>query len=211
MLIATMSQGIDVFRIFDSLNWIEGMKIALDETLNQGMISEACMCYTGDILDESRDKYNLDYYVKMAKELEKRGTHILGIKDMSGLLKPMAARKLIKALKNEISIPVHLHTHDTSGNGVAAILMAAAAGVDIVDAAFSSMSGLTSQPNLNSIVAAVEHTERQCEINSDEIQRISDYWNAVRPVYKEFESDFMASTAEIYTLSLHDALPILAV
>lgn len=190
--------GIDVFRIFDSLNWIEGMKIALDETLNQGMISEACMCYTGDILDESRDKYNLDYYVKMAKELEKRGTHILGIKDMSGLLKPMAARKLIKALKNEISIPVHLHTHDTSGNGVAAILMAAAAGVDIVDAAFSSMSGLTSQPNLNSIVAAVEHTERQCEINSDEIQRISDYWNAVRPVYKEFESDFMASTAEIY-------------
>ena len=125
---------------------------ALDETLNQGKIAEACICYTGDILDDSRTKYNLDYYVRMAKTLEKKGTHILGIKDMSGLLKPVAAKKLIEALKNEISIPIHLHTHDTSGNGVATLMMAAAAGVDIVDAAFNSMSGLTSQPALNSIV-----------------------------------------------------------
>lgn len=190
--------GIDVFRIFDSLNWIEGMEIALDEVLNQGKIAEACLCYTGDILDETKEKYNLKYYVKMAKELEKRGTHILGIKDMSGLLKPMAARKLITALKEEISIPVHLHTHDTSGNGVATILMAASAGVDIVDAAFSSMSGLTSQPNLNSVVAATEHTDRQGKLDLDGLQKISNYWNAVRPVYHEFESDFMASTAEIY-------------
>ena len=192
------ASGIDVFRIFDSLNWIEGMEIALDEVLNQGKLAEACLCYTGDILDESKEKYNLSYYVKMAKELEKRGTHILGIKDMSGLLKPMAARKLITALKEEISIPVHLHTHDTSGNGVATILMAASAGVDIVDAAFSSMSGLTSQPNLNSVVAAVEHTDRDSGIDLDGLQKISNYWNAVRPVYSQFESDFMASTAEIY-------------
>ena len=192
------ASGIDVFRIFDSLNWIQGMEIALDETLNQGKVAEACICYTGDILDSSREKYNLGYYVRMAKELEKRGTHILGIKDMSGLLKPMAAKKLIEALKNEISIPIHLHTHDTSGNGVAALMMAANAGVDIIDAAFNSMSGLTSQPALNSIVAAMESTERGTGIDPDGIQVITDYWAAVRPVYKEFESDMMTGSAEIY-------------
>ena len=192
------ASGIDVFRIFDSLNWIQGMEVALDETLNQGKIAEACICYTGDILDESREKYNLNYYVKMAKELEKRGSHILGIKDMSGLLKPMAAKKLIEALKNEISIPIHLHTHDTSGNGVATLMMAANAGVDIIDSAFNSMSGLTSQPALNSIVAAMESTERDTGIDLDGIQKISDYWAAVRPVYKGFESDMMTGSAEIY-------------
>lgn len=192
------ASGIDVFRIFDSLNWIQGMEVALDETLNQGKIAEACICYTGDILDESRDKYNLDYYVRMAKELERRGTHILGIKDMSGLIKPMAAMKLIEALKNEISIPIHLHTHDTSGNGVATLMVAAGAGVDIIDAAFNSMSGLTSQPALNSIVAALESTERDTGISLDGIQEISDYWAAVRPVYKGFESDMMTGSAEIY-------------
>ncbi len=190
--------GIDVFRIFDSLNWIEGIEVSLDEVLAQGKIAEACMCYTGDILDESRDKYSLSYYVNMAKELEKRGAHILGIKDMSGLLKPMAAKKLIEALKNEISIPVHLHTHDTSGNGVATLMMAANAGVDIIDAAFNSMSGLTSQPALNSIVAALEDTERDTGIDTENIQKISEYWGAVRPVYKEFESDMITGSAEIY-------------
>ncbi len=194
--------GIDVFRIFDSLNWIQGMEVALDEVLKQGKVAEACICYTGDILDESREKYNLKYYTDMAKELEKRGAHILGIKDMSGLLKPMAAKKLVEALKYEISIPIHLHTHDTSGNGVAAILMAAQAGVDIADAAISSMSGLNSQPNLNSVVAALEHTRRESGLDADDIQKISDYWTAVRPVYKDFESDFMASTAEIYKYEL---------
>ena len=190
--------GIDVFRIFDSLNWIQGMEVALDETLNQGKLAEACICYTGDILDDKRTKYNLDYYVRMAKELEKRGTHILGIKDMTGLLKPMAAYKLVKALKNEISIPVHLHTHDTSGNGVATVLMAAEAGVDVIDAAFNSMSGLTSQPALNSIVAALENSERDTGIEADGIQRISEYWADVRPVYKKFESDLATASAEIY-------------
>lgn len=190
--------GIDVFRIFDSLNWIQGMEIALDETLNQGKLAEACICYTGDILDESREKYNLDYYVRMAKELEKRGSHILGIKDMSGLLKPMAARKLIRTLKQEIGIPIHLHTHDTSGNGVAAILMAAQAGVDIVDAAFNSMSGLTSQPALNSVVAALQNSERDTGLDPDQLQKISEYWKDVRPVYGGFESELVTSTAEIY-------------
>lgn len=192
------ASGIDVFRIFDSLNWIQGMEVALDETLNQGKIAEACICYTGDILDESREKYNLNYYVRMAKELERRGSHILGIKDMSGLIKPMAAKKLIEALKNEISIPIHLHTHDTSGNGVATLMMAANAGVDIIDGAFNSMSGLTSQPALNSIVAAMESTHRDTGIDLDGIQQISDYWAAVRPVYKGFESDMMTGSAEIY-------------
>lgn len=190
--------GIDVFRIFDSLNWIQGMEIALDETLNQGKIAEACICYTGDILDESREKYNLDYYVRMAKELERRGSHILGIKDMSGLLKPMAAAKLIKTLKQEIGIPIHLHTHDTSGNGVAAILIAAQAGVDIVDAAFNSMSGLTSQPALNSVVAALQNSDRDTGLDPDKLQKIAEYWRDVRPVYGGFESELVTSTAEIY-------------
>ncbi len=192
------ASGIDVFRIFDSLNWLEGMEVALDETLNQGKLAEPCICYTGDILDEKRDKYSLQYYVNMAKELEKRGAHILGIKDMSGLIKPMAAQKLITALKNEIGIPIHLHTHDTSGNGVATLMMAAGAGVDIVDAAFNSMSGLTSQPALNSIAAALEGTDRDPGLDMDGIQKISDYWADVRPVYKEFESDMQTGSAEIY-------------
>ncbi|WP_312091144.1 pyruvate carboxylase [Aminipila sp.] len=190
--------GIDVFRIFDSLNWIEGMEVALDEVLKQGMVAEPCICYTGDILDETREKYNLKYYINMAKELEKRGAHILGIKDMTGLLKPMAAKKLIESLKNEIDIPIHLHTHDTSGNGGATNLMAAFAGVDIVDTAFNSMAGLTSQPALNTLVAALENTERATGIDLDGIQKISNYWNAVRPVYSGFESDLKVSTAEIY-------------
>lgn len=190
--------GIDVFRIFDSLNWLKGMEVAIDEVLNQGKIAEACMCYTGDILDTNRDKYTLNYYVKLAKNIEKTGAHILGIKDMSALLKPYAAAKLIKALKNEISIPIHLHTHDTTGNGVATILMAAHAGVDIADVAFSSMSGLTSQPSLNSVVAALENTQRDTQFNQDDLQKISDYWSAVRPVYSQFESGLKTGTAEIY-------------
>ncbi len=190
--------GIDVFRIFDSLNWIQGMEVAIDEVLNQDKVVEACICYTGDILDKSKDKYTLKYYVEMSKKLEKMGAHILGIKDMSALLKPMAANKLIKALKNEISIPIHLHTHDTSGNGVATVLMAAMAGVDIVDTAINSMSGLTSQPALNSVVAALENTERDTKIPLDDMQVISDYWRAVRPVYAQFESGLKSGTAEIY-------------
>lgn len=190
--------GIDIFRIFDSLNWMEGMRPSIDEVIKNGKIAEACICYTGDILDETRDKYNLKYYVDMAKEIEKAGSHILGIKDMSGLLKPYAAKKLICALKNEISIPIHLHTHDTSGNGVATILMAAEAGVDIVDTALNSMSGLTSQPAFNSVVAALEHTDRATGIDLDRTEELSRYWEVVRPVYAKFESDLKSGTTEVY-------------
>ena len=190
--------GVDVFRVFDSLNWIEGMSVAMDEVLNQGKILEATMCYTGDILDEKRDKYTLQYYVNKAKELEKAGTHIIAIKDMSSLLKPMAAHKLIKALKEEVGVPIHLHTHDTSGNGGATLMMAAMAGVDIVDAAFDSMAGLTSQPPLNSTVAALENTERATGMDIDGLQEIATYWGGVRPVYSDFESELKNGSAEIY-------------
>lgn len=190
--------GIDVFRVFDSLNWVESMLVPMDEVNNQGKIVEATMCYTGDILDTTRDKYTLEYYVNKAKELEKHGAHMIAIKDMSSLLKPMAAHKLVKALKNEVSIPIHLHTHDTSGNGGATLMMAAMAGVDIVDAAFDSMAGLTSQPALNSTVAALEHTERATGMDTDGLQLISTYWTGVRPVYADFESELKNGTAEIY-------------
>lgn len=192
------ASGIDVFRVFDSLNWIDGMAVAMDEVANQGKIVEATMCYTGDILDEKRDKYTLEYYVNKAKELEKRGAHMIAIKDMSSLLKPMAAYKLVNALKNEISVPIHLHTHDTSGNGGATLMMAAMAGVDIVDAAFDSMAGLTSQPALNSTVAALEHTERATGMDVDGLQQISTYWAAIRPIYEDYESELKSGTAEIY-------------
>jgi pyruvate carboxylase len=192
------TSGIDVFRIFDSLNWLKSIEVALDEVLNCGKLAEVAICYTGDILDDSRDKYTLQYYVNKAKEVEKMGAHILAIKDMSALLKPYAAVKLIKALKDEISIPIHLHTHDTTGNGVATTLMAANAGVDIVDTALNSMSGLTSQPALNSLVAALENTDRDTGINLKDIQKLSDYWDTVRPVYSQFESDLKSGSAEIY-------------
>ncbi|NTW72260.1 MAG: pyruvate carboxylase [Eubacteriaceae bacterium] len=190
--------GIDVFRIFDSLNWMEAMKVSTDEVLKQNKVAEVAICYTGDILDEKRTKYNLDYYVRKAREIESMGAHILAIKDMSALLKPAAAYKLVKTLKEEIKIPIHLHTHDTTGNGVATLLMASMAGVDIVDTAFNGMSGLTSHPALNSIVAAMENTERQTGLNVDDLQLISDYWTSTRDIYYEFESGLKSSSAEIY-------------
>ncbi|WP_297426129.1 pyruvate carboxylase [Clostridium sp.] len=194
--------GIDVFRIFDSLNWLKGIEVSLDEVLKCNKVAEVALCYTGDILDETRDKYSLKYYVDKAKEIEKMGAHILAIKDMSALLKPYAAKKLITALKDEISIPIHLHTHDTTGNGVATVLMAADAGVDIVDTTFNSMSGLTSQPALNSIVAALGNTSRNTGIDLSGIQKISDYWDTVRPVYSQFESDLKSGSAEIYKFEI---------
>ncbi|MBU3100557.1 MULTISPECIES: pyruvate carboxylase [Clostridium] len=192
------SSGVDVFRIFDSLNWLKGMETSIDEVLKSDKVAEACICYTGDILNDKKNKYNLDYYIKLAKEIEKTGAHILGIKDMSALLKPHAAFKLINALKQEVGMPIHLHTHDTTGNGVATVLMAAQAGVDIVDTAFNSMSGLTSQPALNSVVAALKNTDRDTGIDLKGIQGISDYWDAVRPVYDQFKSDLNSGSAEIY-------------
>ncbi len=190
--------GIDVFRVFDSLNWIPNMEVAMDEVLNQGKFLEATMCYTGDILDPKRDKYTLKYYVDMAKELEKHGAHSLCIKDMSGLLKPYAAKKLISELKQEIGIPIHLHSHDTSGNQVAAYLMAAEAGVDIVDTAISSMSSLTSQPSMNSVVSALEGTERDTGFDIRRLEALSEYWEDIRLRYDSFESDLKTPLTDIY-------------
>ena len=190
--------GIDVFRVFDSLNWIPGMEVAMDEVLKQGKLCEATLCYTGDILDPKRDKYTLDYYVKMAKELERRGAHMLCIKDMSGLLKPYAAKKLVTTLKNEVGLPIHLHTHDTSGNQVAAYLMAAEAGVDIVDCAIDSMSSMTSQPSMNAVVSALQGQERDTGLDPEKLQRLSDYWADVRLRYENFEAGIKNPSTDIY-------------
>lgn len=196
------NNGIDVFRVFDSLNWVEGMRYAMEQVRENDKILEGCICYTGDILDETKDKYTLKYYVDMAKELVKGGAQIIGIKDMSALLKPYAAFKLINALKEEIGVPIHLHTHDTTGNGVATVLMAAEAGVDIVDTAINSMSGLTSQPALNSVVAALENTSRATGIDLEKAEEISQYWAAVRPIYANFESELKSGTTEIYNFEI---------
>ena len=190
--------GIDVFRVFDSLNWIPGMEVAMDEVLKQDKICQATICYTGDILDPKRDKYPLDYYVKLAKELEHRGAHMLCIKDMSGVLKPYAAKKLVSTLKQEIGIPIQLHTHDTSGNQVAAYLLAAEAGVDVVDCAISSMAGMTSQPSLNAVVAALQGTERDTGLDLDRLQYLTEYWEDVRKRYDSFEAGLQCNNADIY-------------
>ena len=191
-------RGIDVFRVFDSLNWIPSMEVAMDEVLNQNKLLEATMCYTGDILDPSKDKYTLKYYVDLAKELEHRGAHMLAIKDMSGLLKPYAAKKLVSTLKQEIGIPIHLHTHDTTGNQVAALLMAAEAGVDVVDAACAPLAGLTSQPSLDALVAALQGTERDTGLDLRWVQELSNYWADVRLRYESFDHGLKTSTTDIY-------------
>ncbi|HFB98800.1 MAG TPA: pyruvate carboxylase, partial [Bryobacterales bacterium] len=190
--------GIDVFRVFDSLNWVENMKVSIEEVLKTGKICEAVVCYTGDILDPSRPKYDLDYYVSMARELKAAGTHILGIKDMAGLLKPAAARILVKALKEETGLPVHFHTHDTSGISAATVLAAAEAGVDAADAAMDAVSGLTSQPCLGSIVEGLRNTDRDTGLDPATIREFSDYWEAVRTRYAPFEADLKAPASEVY-------------
>jgi pyruvate carboxylase len=190
--------GVDIFRVFDSLNWTVGMRVAMEAVRKSGKICEATICYTGDITDPKRDKYPLEYYVSMAKELEKMGAHILAIKDMAGLLKPLAAYKLVKALKENIGIPIHLHTHDTSSNGSAILMKASEAGVDIVDAALSSLSGLTAQPNLNALVASLEGSERDPLVDSRGLQKLANYWETVRDYYAPFESGLKSGTAEVY-------------
>ena len=190
--------GVDVFRVFDSLNWVENMRVAMDAVLDTGKICEGTICYTGDILDPDRAKYDLKYYVSMARELEAAGAHILGLKDMAGLLKPAAARVLVKALKDELTIPVHFHTHDTSGIAGASVLAAADAGVDAVDAAMDALSGGTSQPCLGSIVEALAHTERDTGLNIGRIREISRYWEQVRTQYAAFESGLQAPASEVY-------------
>ena len=194
----TAEAGVDIFRVFDSLNWVENMRVAMDAVIESGKICEGTVCYTGDIDDPDRAKYNLKYYVNMAKELEKAGAHVLGLKDMAGLLKPAAATRLVTALKEEVSIPIHFHTHDTSGISAASVIAAAEAGVDAADAAMDSFSGLTSQPNLGSIVAALKGGERDTCLDNATIRTLSDYWESVRRQYFAFESDIRSGASEVY-------------
>ncbi len=190
--------GVDVFRVFDSLNWVENMRVAMDAVVDSGKICEGTICYTGDLFDANRSKYDLKYYVGMAKELEAAGAHVLGVKDMAGLLKAPAATALFKALKEEVGLPIHFHTHDTSGASVATVLAAADAGVDVVDAAMDSFSGNTSQPTLGSIVEALRHTDRDTGLDIGAIRDMSNYFEQVRAHYTAFESGLQAPASEVY-------------
>jgi pyruvate carboxylase len=190
--------GVDVFRVFDSLNWVENMRVAMDAVVESGKICEGTICYTGDILDPNRAKYDINYYVNMAKDLEAAGAHVLGLKDMAGLLKPASAGALIKTLKEEVGLPIHFHTHDTSGIAAATILAATDAGVDAVDVAMDAFSGGTSQPCLGSIVEATRNTERDTGLDIKAVREISDYWEGVRAQYTAFESGLSAPASEVY-------------
>ncbi|MES2258491.1 MAG: pyruvate carboxylase [Pseudomonadota bacterium] len=190
--------GIDLFRIFDSLNWVENMRVAIDAVRDAGALAEGAICYSGDLLDVKRDKYSLKYYVAMAKELEKAGANIIGIKDMAGICKPEAARRLVKALKEEVGLPIHFHTHDTSGISAASVLAAIEAGCDAVDGAMDAMSGLTSQPNLGSIAAALSGSARDPGMDRSAMFSISQYWEGVRRYYAPFEAEMRAGTSDVY-------------
>jgi pyruvate carboxylase len=191
--------GMDIFRVFDSLNYLPNLKVAMNSIrTDTNSVCEATICYTGDVLSSDRDKYSLDYYVKMAKELEKMGAHILALKDMSGLCYPNAAYKLVKALRAEISIPVHFHTHDSSGIAGASIVKAAEAGVDVVDLSIASLSGLTAQPNLNSIIHAMRGDKRDTKLDQKFFDELSIYWEAIRQYYEPFDTSPKFGTAEVY-------------
>ena len=190
--------GVDVFRVFDSLNWVENMRVAMDAVVENGKVCEGTICYTGDILDPNRAKYDLKYYVQMGKDLKAAGAHVLGLKDMAGLLKPASARLLVKALKEEVGLPIHFHTHDTSGIAAATILAASDAGVDAVDVAMDAFSGGTSQPCLGSVVEALRNTDRDTGLDIEAVREISDYWEHVRGQYTAFESGMSAPASEVY-------------
>jgi len=192
------SAGIDVFRVFDALNWVDNMQVAMEAVIDSGAICEAAICYTGDILDKSRTKYDLKYYVEMAKQLERMGAHILAIKDMAGLCKPYAAEILIKTLREEVGIPVHFHTHDTGGVQAAALVKAAEVGVNIVDAALAPLSGGTSQPNLNTLVEALKFTDRDTGLKAEALDEIAEYWRSVREFYTPFESPVLPAGNDLY-------------
>jgi len=192
------ASGMDIFRIFDSLNYLPNLRVAMEAVQETHAVCEAALCYAGDILDERRDKFSLKYYVRMAKELEKMGAHTIAIKDMAGLCRPYAAHKLVKTLKSEVGLPIHFHTHDTSGINSGSILRAADAGVDIVDLAIASMSGSTSQPNLNSIVAALQRTPRDTKLDLEQLDLYSDYWEQVRTFYEPFDTAPKTGSAEVY-------------
>ena len=191
-------RGIDVFRIFDSLNWVENMRVAIDAVLESGKLCEAAICYTGNLSDPREKKYTLDYYLKLARELRAAGTHVLGIKDMAGLCRPRAAFTLVRALKEEVGLPVHFHTHDTSGIAAASVLAAIDAGADAIDAASDAMSGLTSQPNLGSIVESLRHGPRDPGVDPAKLRMLSAYWEQVRRLYAAFESDMRSGASEVY-------------
>jgi pyruvate carboxylase len=191
-------QGIDVFRIFDSLNWIPQMEKSIQAVRDAGKIAEATICYTGDINDASRPKYSLQYYKDMAKELEALGAHTIAIKDMAGLLKPQASYRLISELKDTVDVPIHLHTHDTSGNGIITYSAAVTAGVDIVDVAMSAMSSNTSQPSLSSLYYALVNGKRVPDINIENVQELNHYWEDVRMYYQPFENGLNVPQTEVY-------------
>ena len=190
--------GVDVFRVFDSLNWVENMRVAMDAVVEAGKLCEGTVCYTGDLLDPNRAKYDLKYYVARGQELKAAGAHVLGLKDMAGLMKPAAARLLVKTLKQELGLPIHFHTHDTSGAAAATVLAACDAGVDAVDAAMDAFSGGTSQPCLGAIVEALRHTDRDTGLDIAAIRQISNYWEGVRGQYAAFESGIPAPASEVY-------------
>jgi pyruvate carboxylase len=197
-ILESAAHGIDIFRVFDALNWLPNMKKSIEAIRKTNKVCEAAICYTGDLLDPKREKYPLQYYVRLGKELEKMGAHILCIKDMAGVCKPYAAERLFTALREEVGLPLHFHTHDTSGVNAASILKAAEAGVHAADGALASMSGTTSQPNLNSVVAALQHTERDTGLDLDALNTCADYWETVRTWYRPFDNAPAAGTAEVY-------------
>jgi pyruvate carboxylase len=192
------ASGMDIFRVFDSLNYLPNLRVAMEAVQETHAVCESAICYTGDILDPKRDKYSLKYYVKLAKELERMGAHVLAIKDMAGLCRPYAAEKLVRTLREEVGLPIHFHTHDTSGVAASSVLRAADAGVDVVDLALASMSGSTSQPNFNSVVASLQHTPRDTGLNLERLDRLSDYWEAVREHYRPFDTAPRTGSAEVY-------------
>ena len=194
--------GIDLFRVFDSLNWVPNMDLSLQAVREAGALCEAAICYTGDILDPKRTKYNLAYYVELAKELEKRGAHLIAIKDMAGLCKPMAAERLIKTLRDEVGVPIHFHTHDIGGAQAASVLRGAQVGLDVADGAVASMSGLTSQPSLNALVESLRFTPRDTGLDPAALIEMSRYWSAVRELYAPFESGPRSPSADLYELEM---------
>eukprot|EP00904_Undaria_pinnatifida_P001919 jgi/Undpi1/11728/HiC_scaffold_37.g14023.m1 len=190
--------GIDVFRVFDSLNDLDNMQVAVEQVIATGKVAEVCICYTGDVDNPHRRKYSLSYYADLARRLQDMGTHILCVKDMAGLLRPEAARKLVRTLREAVDLPIHLHTHDTSGNGVAMLLAAIEEGVDIVDAALAPMAGMTSQPSINALVAALRGSPRETTMGNKQLQPLADYWEVVREFYSPFECGLKSSTSEVY-------------
>ena len=194
--------GIDLFRVFDALNWIPNMEVAVEAVRESGALCEAAICYTGDILDPARTKYSLSYYVDLARELEKRGANLIAIKDMAGLCKPFAAEKLIKTLREEVGVPIHFHTHDVGGAQAASVLKGAEVGLDVADGAISAMSGLTSQPSLNAIVESLRFTPRETGVDPSVLIEMSRYWEEVRSLYTPFETAPKAPSAEVYAYEM---------